>query len=214
MTYDPTPQHVPDQPDPLAGRDPFPRHEIDVLALHDARRDLLEEIVSTPGASSPTTSTGRALVAVGIAAALLLVLGGAWFATGGIGSGDDPTVASGPTADATVDEAVPDDESSAPTAPDEPVEPDDSDVRVDGVEVGRVVPLHKCRLLLEDDRPLTLKRLQRLDLRIDGRKAPPYVKLQRRGDARLFFIAGDDRRAIALDKACRIVWAERLGQRD
>ena len=34
--------------DPLAGRDPHPRTQIDLWPLHDARQELLEEIVSNP----------------------------------------------------------------------------------------------------------------------------------------------------------------------
>ena len=64
--------------DPLAGRDPHPRTQIDLWPLHDARQELLEEIVSQPGPGESPARTKILLSVVGIAAALALVVGGAW----------------------------------------------------------------------------------------------------------------------------------------
>ncbi len=72
--------------DPLAGRDPHPRTQIDLWPLHDARQELLEEIVSQPGAGNTAPSARRVLIPAGIAAAIALVIGVAW---GAVSSDDD-----------------------------------------------------------------------------------------------------------------------------
>ena len=77
---DPDPGH-----DPLAGRDPHPRDQIDLWPLHDARQELLEEIVSQPGPGQ-SAPVRRILIPVGLAAAVALVIGVAWVAV----SSDDP----------------------------------------------------------------------------------------------------------------------------
>lgn len=102
-----------DPRDPLAGLDPYPRDLIDTLGLHPERADLLEDIVSTPGPAHPTTARTRALLAIGIAAAVA-VIGGGWFLAAGAGGHDDST----PVAAASATTAT--DATTAPTATNAP----------------------------------------------------------------------------------------------
>lgn len=108
--------------DPLRGRDPYPQEQLQLVDLHRERAELLEEIVSTPGpGQTATPARTRVLLAVGIAAALVIVGGGVWFATSsGDDSGDDTVAAatSSPTAgdtatDPAASETTPTDEPSA-----------------------------------------------------------------------------------------------------
>ena len=96
-----------DPRDPLAGLDPYPRELIDTLGLHRERADLLEDIVSTPGPARPTTARTRALLAIGVAAAVAII-GGGWFLASGNGGHDETPVAAASATTAT-------DPSTAPT---------------------------------------------------------------------------------------------------
>lgn len=128
-------------PDPLAGRDPYPREQIDVLGLHRERADLLEEIVSTPSAGPASTRT-KVLLPVGIAAALAVVGGGIWFATSGDDeSGNDPVVAASTTPEPTEPDAA------EPTGDAEPTDQasQSDDVRTGGVQVGEVGELDEAK---------------------------------------------------------------------
>jgi len=176
--------------------DPYPRELIDVWPLHDARRELLEEIVSQPGpAQSP--STRRILVPVGIAAALLLVVGGAWAAisaggadkqvsdlaaASGTSRADDPTTA--PT--------------SAATATDEPSTDPTRKPRHDGKR-GHRVP----------DRAVTLRNLEQclhsLSRRIDGPRDHLRLRRLEHADGRSYqvYVVRKDHRIIAVDGHCR-----------
>lgn len=128
-------------PDPLAGHNPHPREQIDLWPLHDARQDLLEEIVSQPGPGQ-STSARRFAVPIGIAAALAIVGGGVWFvvatdddSSGGKGdqiaaSSEAPTDSTDGTTDDSTDDSTDDatdvatDPSTAATdEPSPPAEP-------------------------------------------------------------------------------------------
>lgn len=194
-------------PDPLSGKDPHPREQIDVWPLHDARQELLEEIVSQTGESP---ARRRVLLSTaGIAAALALVVGGAWAVTndGSDGSGgdrDDAQVA------ASSDGPGPSDEASDPTGSTESPESTEpttevtatetaeptkeprrrDDVRRTGVRIGDVRTLREC---LTD-----IKTLDRNDelTRLD--------KVLKRGKHHWkLYVVRKGRKAIAIGEDCK-----------
>ncbi|KAA1427568.1 hypothetical protein [Nocardioides antri] len=182
--------HADPGPDPLAGRDPHPREQIDLWPLHDARQELLEEIVSQPGPGSTAGRTKVLLSVVGIAAALVLVVGGAWAVTRDDSGGsdrDDQLVASSeePTSEATTDSA---EEPTKDRQRDER-----PDVRVNGVEIGSVESLDRCLRVL---RRLDAEDLESLRVRKDARR--------KRGDF-VVYLAEKNTRYIAVDHRCRIM---------
>lgn len=85
-----------DPRDPLAGLDPYPRELVDALGSDQERADLLEEIVSTPGPAASTPARTRALLAIGIAAALVII-GGGWFLASNHSAHDATPVAASST---------------------------------------------------------------------------------------------------------------------
>jgi len=157
--------HHPDLgPDPLAGRDPHPREQIDVWPLHDARQELLEEIVSQSGPGQ-SPATRRFLLPVGIAAAIALVAGGAWFvvSTDDSGGKDDQLVASSdsPSVDGTdgsTDEAS-DATTDGPTT-DDPSEPPEPTAKAfSELEKGDVLSPKQCRLFRIGRRDISVRDL-------------------------------------------------------
>lgn len=94
-----------DPRDPLVGLDPYPRELIDTLALHPERADLLEDIVSTPSPASPGPTRTRVLLALGVAAAIAII-GGGWFLASGTGGHDETPVAAASTAPTTTPSAT------------------------------------------------------------------------------------------------------------
>ncbi len=207
-------------PDPLAGRDPHPRDQIDLWPLHDARQELLEEIVSQPGpgnASAP--STRRFLVPVGIAAAIALVAGGAWFVVSSDDDkDDDQIVASSDSPTDSPDDAT--DPSSEET--DEPSEPAEPAVApLSEVEKGDVLGQQQCRRFRHgnvalylgkgdtrrrDEVVITLRELDRATELTRLRRGKPWrVQIIRVGE-------GDNARdrVISVDKACKVVAVDEL----
>lgn len=193
-------------PDPLAGRDPHPRDQIDLWPLHDARQELLEEIVSQPGpgnASAP--STRRFLVPVGIAAAIALVAGGAWFVVSSDDDkDDDQVVASSDSPTDSRDDAT-DPSSEETREPSEPAEP--AVAPLTEVEKGDVLGPQQCRRFRHDtvdlrlgtrmDRRggvvITLRELDRaLEMRSVGRRKDWQVRIVRD-------------RLVSVDKGCKVV---------
>jgi hypothetical protein len=172
-------------PDPLAGRDPHPREQIDLWPLHDARQELLEEIVSQPG---PGGSAGRhkiLLSVVGIAAALALVAGGAWAVTrDDADGGKDDQVVAAQSSDATATE-TPTATTTTTTEPPRKRRRGD-DVRLNGVRVGKVRVLGDCHRNLSS-RLVTLRELQRLP-RLRNRPGDRWAYvIKRKGECRVVF---------------------------
>lgn len=211
-------------PDPLAGRDPHPREQIDLWPLHDARQELLEEIVSQPGpgnASAP--STRRFLVPVGVAAAVALVAGGAWFVVSSDDNKeDDQVVASSDSPTDSPDDAT-DPSTEQADEPSEPAEP--AVAPLSEVEKGDVLGPQQCRRFRHanvalylgkdgshprDEVLVTLRELDRaLELTRLRRDKPWRVQIIRVGDR-------DDARdrVISVDKACKVVAIDELKVRD
>lgn len=200
--------HHPDLgPDPLAGRDPHPREQIDVWPLHDARQALLEEIVSQPGPGQ-SPATRRFLLPVGIAAAIALVVGGAWFvvsADDDSGGKDDQLVASSdaPSTDGTdgsTDEAT--DATTVGTATDEPSEPPEpTTTPISELKKGDQLSPKQCRQFRLGRRDVGVKdlgtRLEQLSF---------VVYLRKDGGVRwIRAIPADDGRYIGIDKDCTVV---------
>ena len=211
-------------PDPLVGRDPHPREQIDLWPLHDARQELLEEIVSQPGAGRPATTSRtsgrRFMVPVGIAAAIALVAGGAWFVVSSDDEQDqDQVVAS---SDATTDDTEVAVDPSA-VATEEHSQPADPTVTpLSEVEEGDVLGPRQCRrfrhgnvaILVRkgDGRPrqelvVRLSELDRAaDLRRLGRGKGWRIHIVRAGAGR-----GDGgNRVISVDKSCTVVAVDEL----
>ncbi|KAA1421565.1 hypothetical protein F0U44_04580 [Nocardioides humilatus] len=182
--------------------DPYPREQIDVWPLHEARQELLEEIVSQPG---QPTSTRRIMVPVGIAAALLLVVGGAWAAISAGGDSDrkeDSTVAAASVDPTASDPTAPtSDATTAPTTEPTKKPRHPRGIRLNGVRIGKVNSLDEC-----------LRTLRQLD----GRQAKRYVQLRkltergRDGQMRLYVVR-EDRKLFAVDEHCR--WIKVKGSR-
>lgn len=188
--------------DPLAGKDPYPRQQIDLLGLHRERAELLEEIVSTPGPGKPAPSTrAKVLLPIGIAAALAIVGGGVWFASSGDPSGgDDPVVAASTTPDVT--EQDPADERSEQASP-EQASPDEAtpgegdDVRVGGVRVGEVLSVKDC------DHALRSRHAQLVMLRPRGTRELRHGQKHPTG-IYYYAIRRDTERYLMVDQDCRV----------
>ena len=186
--------------DPLSGRDPHPREQIDFWPLHDARQELLEEIVSQAGPGESPARTKILLSVVGIAAALALVVGGAWAVTND-GSGKDGN--DDQLAAATSDDPAPTDVATDPTtaattevtatATAEPTkEPRQKDgVRRKGIRIGNVRTLREC--LVEIGPPGDRKgELRRLD------------KVVRQGKHKwVLYVVRDGKRTVAVKDDCK-----------
>lgn len=187
-------------PDPLAGRDPHPREQIDLWPLHDARQELLEEIVSQPGAgNSAASSNRRFLVPVAIAAAVALVAGGAWFVV----AGDDGDQADDQVA-ASTDTATTEEPSDEPIEPAEP-----ATIPVSELRKGDVLSPKQCRQLRrgvvvfrEEDEPQKPRRESRSYILLSD------VKVGRVSWIRA--IPGDKRQFIGIDKDCTVVSVGRI----
>jgi hypothetical protein len=185
--------------DPLQGRDPYPREQLETVDLHRERAELLEEIVSTPGpGQSATPARTRALLAVGVAAALVIVGGGAWFATRGSDGDDgadqvaaatspasetvtDPTTATDPTTDATSD---------APAIP--------GHVPLSQLRKGDVLTAQQCRAGRDDTRPQ----------RVPRRASIYLLRMRGHGDRAAYLRAisgGKHQRWIVVDHRCTVV---------
>ena len=179
--------HLDPGSDPLAGRDPHPRERVDLWPLHDARQELLEEIVSQPGPGQSTDRSKVLLPVVGVAAALALVAGGAWAATGGSGGSGERGDGRDDVVAATSDD--PATETTATTIErmrkDRPRE-----VRLEGVTIGTVETLGRCA----DRRPVVSEKELDAALRL----LPEELKRTRRGHERLYLIIDDE-------SACRLV---------
>lgn len=205
-------------PDPLAGRDPHPREQIDLWPLHDARQELLEEIVSQPGAgNSAASSNRRFLVPVAIAAAVALVAGGAWFVVAGDDGdqADDQVVASNdaqsPSEDGTdgptqaTDTATPPEEpTDEPTAPAEP-----ATIPVSELKKGDVLNPRQCRQLR---RGVVVLR-EGDESQKPRRESWSYILLSDVKDGRVRWIhsiPGEKRQFIGIDKDCTVVSVGRI----
>lgn len=186
-------------PDPLAGRDPHPREQIDLWPLHDARQELLEEIVSQPGpGSTARPPTRRVLVPVGIVAALALVAGGAWFA---ISAGDDDH-----TADETV--AAPSVESTAveSTTTTDPTTATDAP---EPAESASIAPPDEPRRDRRTINVRTLERCMELLAGVDAdqrdlRRLPKVLKRSRDGRY-IVYVVEKDKQVFAIDSRCHRV---------
>jgi hypothetical protein len=202
-------QHPDLGPDPLAGKDPHPREQIDLWPLHDARQELLEEIVSQPGpGNAAAASARRFLVPVGIAAAIAVVAGAAWFVV----SDDDPSadkddqvVASSesPTQPAESSDAVATDDTSAST----PAAPTDQP-RVTpfrDLKKGDQLTRRQCRQLQSGD--LRSDRLQKTLTELSY-----IVREDRTGDNVGWYrlVRVDRHRWIGVDKHCAVVSVRRV----
>src|SRR5689334_720057 len=185
--------------DPLSGKDPHPREQIDLWPLHDARQELLEEIVSQSAESS--TRTRMVLSVVGIAAVLALVVGGAWAVTSdgsGDGKDDDQVAAatsatptSDPATDTASDPAQPTTEATATETAEPTQEPRQRDgLRRKGVKIGSVRTLRECRVELDraTDRKGQLRRLDRV--------------IKRGKHQWRLYIVRNGRRTVAVDGDC------------
>lgn len=166
MTDHPTgPGPGPDPgPDPLAGRDPHPRERIDLWPLHDARQELLEEIVSQPGSGQSATRSKVLLSVVGIAAALVLVVGGAWAVTrgGSDPSGpDDALVAAQSSEAAPTDPADPTSETTTTPTKDPRKHGKGTYIRINGDKVRTVRDLRNCARATRGELGVTLEELRR-----------------------------------------------------
>lgn len=190
-------------PDPLSGRDPHPREQIDLWPLHDARQELLEEIVSQAGPGESPARSKVLLSVVGIAAALALVAGGAWAVTSGDsddGGNDDqvvaatsddpdPTEATDPTSTTT---EVTTEATEEPTK--EPRRQDD--VRRKGVRIGSIRTLREC--LGDVGRLHSGKGVVRLD-KLSERRKNKWV----------LHVVRDGRRTVAIGEDCKWIRVER-----
>lgn len=204
-------------PDPLAGRDPHPREQIDLWPLHDARQELLEEIVSQPGAgNSAASSNRRFLVPVAIAAAVALVAGGAWFVVAGDDGdqADDQVVASNdaqsPSEDGTdgtteaTDTATPEEPTDEPTAPAEP-----ATIPVSELKKGDVLNPRQCRQLR---RGVVVFR-EGDESQKPRRESWSYILLSDVKEGRVRWIhsiPGEKRQFIGIDKDCTVVSVGRI----
>ncbi|WP_183095031.1 hypothetical protein [Nocardioides stalactiti] len=192
--------HPPLGADPLAGRDPYPRDLFDVWPLHDARAELLEEIVSQPGAASTASPSRRVLVPVGIVAALALVAGGAWAAVtagGDDGDGDRTVAASSVEATASDPTSAPDPTDEPATEPTEEPTTEPDDVRRADVRIGKVSTLRECARLLR---------------RLDGdeiRRLPRVARRDKDGGLVLYLLE-ERRRYVAVNRDCEVI---RVGPR-
>ena len=202
-------EHPDPGPDPLAGRDPHPRTQIDLWPLHDARQELLEEIVSQPGpGNAAAPSNRRVLVPIGIAAAIALVAGGAWFAvTSDESGGDDQVVASSDpteTSDRASDPATePSDVSSEPTEPTQA-----ETTPIGELRRGDALTPQQCRAV-RDGRLGTNDHLTVEGLEVALEELAYVTRLvPRNGQVRWIrtFRGGGDR-FIAIDKDCTVVAA-------
>ncbi|GAB2973731.1 hypothetical protein [Nocardioides montaniterrae] len=175
-----------DPRDPLPGLDPYPRELIDAFGLHQERADLLEEIVSTPSpARQPSPTRTRVLLALGVAAALAIIGGGAWAITSGDHARDDTNVAAAPTTSTTP--------SATPTA--------GRDVRRAGVTVAT----RQCNGALgsrRDQLDHALRSLSRL--RVSVAKLPHGARVY------TMRTKGGRRQLVAVDGACRIRYLRSL----
>lgn len=214
----------PDPRDPLQGLDPYPRERID--GLHAERADLLEEIVSTPGPGKQPMSARKVLLPIGIAAALAIVGGGVWFATGDddAATDDAPVAAASSTAP---DPTEPDDaattDETGETEPSETASPSD-DVRVGGVQVGKVDELDTarrgdvlapevCRSLRGawrvggEGRPRELVYIGVPDGKGKAGRLPMVLRRSptRLDELRLYFADGPHGRWLAIDRECTVV---------
>ena len=188
----------PDGPDPLSGRDPHPREQIDLWPLHDARQELLEEIVSQAGPGDSPARSKVLLTVVGIAAALALVAGGAWAVTNdgsGTDNNDDQVVAA--TSDDPAPTAVATDPTSAATTEataeetTEPTKPRRDGVRRKGVRIGDVRTLRECLVDIERSG--------------DGKgKLNRLPKVIKRGKHKwVLYVVRDGKRTVAVDGDCK-----------
>jgi hypothetical protein len=205
-------------PDPLSGRDPHPREQIDLWPLHDARQELLEEIVSQPGPGQYSLNR-RFLVPVGIAAAVALVAGGAWFVVAGDDGdqADDQVVAStdsqSPSEDGidgttaateATDTATTEEPSDEPTEPAEP-----ATIPVSELKKGDVLGPKQCRqvrrgivVFREGDRPMKPRRESR-----------SYIVLSDFKNGRVRWVQatpGGKRHFIGVDEDCTVVSVGRI----
>jgi hypothetical protein len=205
-------QHSDLEPDPLAGKDPHPREQIDLWPLHDARQELLEEIVSHPGpGNTAAPSARRFLVPVGIAAAIAIVAGTAWFVVSDddpSGDRDDRIVASSespqqPTESTESSDAVATDDTSASPPPAPTDQPRVTPFRE--LQKGDVLSRRQCR------------QLQSGNLRSDGLQRTLaelrfVVRKNRDGDQvgwyRLVLV--DHHRWIGIDRHCAVVSVRRV----
>jgi hypothetical protein len=188
--------------------DPYPRELLDVWPLHDARQELLEEIVSQPG--NGQTSTRRIVVPVGIAAALLLVVGGAWAAisAGGNDQKDDDTVAASVVSTAVDPTSEPATGSTGATASDTATAPTDKPrhdgVRRGGGRTGRAVTLRNLEQCLRTLSTRTGEAKGELRLR----------RLEHPGRHYKVYVVRKDHRVIVVDGQCRsrLVKGGRVGR--
>ncbi len=212
--------HSESGPDPLAGKDPHPREQIDLWPLHDARQELLEEIVSQPGPGNAAPSARRFLLPVGIAAALAIVAGGAWLVV----SDDDPSgdtdqqiVASsdspGDDSDATdgTEDVASDPTTATETTESAPPEPDEPKrIPVRELQKGDVLGPQQCRevrrgviVLGDSDKPRDIK-VKRLETTLDELS---YVVLRngKHGKGRWYLAVQAGKRWISVDKECTVI---------
>jgi hypothetical protein len=168
-----------DPDDPLRGLDPYPRERIE--GLHQERAQLLEEIVSTPGpGKQPASTRSKVLLAVGVAAALVIVGGGGWLlgnAESDDGSGDRLTAAGSTSTSTSSSPSSPESpSSSAPTAPSSTATPA-TPRHPKGVKVLR--DGHRCNRL----KGASLERVLRLQSRhargLDSGHARYYLVLRK-----------------------------------
>jgi hypothetical protein len=201
--------------DPLAGRDPHPRTQIDLWPLHDARRELLEEIVSQTGpGGTAAPSTRRFLLPIGVAAAIALVAGGAWLVVSdGDSAGDEDgrVVASSASADGT--DGVTDDATDAATAPEATETPGAERIPADELRKGDVLAPGQCRdlqggLVVADGGKRRLEWRVKKGTTVEKLR---YVVLRRgaEGKDRWHVVVDAGKRWIALDQDCTVVAVER-----
>lgn len=169
--------------------DPYPREQIDRWPLHDARQELLEEIVSQPGAGNAAPFT-RLLVPIGIAAVIALIVGGAWFVVGGDNDSSDEQTVAAASDDPTAVDATTAGTTETTDAPAEKTRPRErrEGVRLTGVRVGKVRLLGDCARF----EPVALDELRRLRVRADN------VERYRRGQV--------DTYVVDHTKKCRLVF--------
>ncbi len=202
-------QHSDLGPDPLAGKDPHPREQIDLWPLHDARQELLEEIVSQPGpGNTAAPSARRLLVPVGMAAAIAIVAGAAWFVVSDddpSGDRDDRIVASSesPTQPTDRSDAVATDDTSASTAAAPTDQPRFTPFR--NLQKGDVLTRRQCRQLQSGNLHADRLRESLAELRY-------IVRKNRDGDQTGWYrlVLVDDHRWIGVDQHCAVVSVHRI----